>query len=193
MSMCFVLGLAPNRSVKEFAEKLSLWSQIHVNRSPRKSKLISFHPCAEIRFSHAQRCQALKCGSPIQSGSFLRLGRQRNRCPRRLVLSTCSCLRNCVQAKSQLSESRLHHQGRGKWTTVRGGSGWEAKTLLREGSKTHSLQTSQQRNPPPHSKPRRRCSIPADLSQQRPGQQRAYLQCAQCGRDRPHTSGIRRT
>ena len=51
------------------------------------------HHCVELRFSHAQRCQAPKCGTqihwvrqivpPIQSYSFLRLPRKRHRCPRR--------------------------------------------------------------------------------------------------------------
>ena len=35
---------------------------------------------------------------PIQSCYFLRLGRQLTRCPRRLILSTCSCLLNGIAA-----------------------------------------------------------------------------------------------
>ena len=38
-------------------------AQTSVSRSQGHSNLTSFHHCVELRFSHAQRCQALKCGS----------------------------------------------------------------------------------------------------------------------------------
>ena len=38
-------------------------SQIHVFRSHGQPNLTSFHHCVELRFSHAQSCRALKCGS----------------------------------------------------------------------------------------------------------------------------------
>ena len=42
-------------------------SQIHVYRSQGESNLTSFHHCLELRFFHAQRCQALLCGSRFHS------------------------------------------------------------------------------------------------------------------------------
>ena len=70
-------------------------SQAHVFRSQGRSNLTSFHHREELHFSHAQRCsrsevwiQIPLCvpqsAPPIPSCSFSRLGRLRNRCPRRL-------------------------------------------------------------------------------------------------------------
>ena len=52
-----VRGPVPNRSVKEFDVELSLCMSTFTGIPS------SFDHCVELRFSHAQRCQPLKCGS----------------------------------------------------------------------------------------------------------------------------------
>ena len=73
--------------------------QTHVFRSHGQSNLTSFHHCVELRFSHAQSCRALKCGSRFHC-MIPNLRQQSRRAFSRdwvlVTLSTCSCRRNRI-------------------------------------------------------------------------------------------------
>ena len=97
--MCFILGPAPKpirqriRGTLTLDFNFHLNSQIRVFKSQGLSNLTSFHHCVKLCVSQAQclsnswiqfSLYRSPSAPPISSCFLWRLGRQRNRCPRRL-------------------------------------------------------------------------------------------------------------